>query len=485
MPKTTIVWFRHDLRVADNPALSAAAEHQAAILPVFIWAPEEEGDWPLGAASKWWLHHSLTSLKSDLKKLGLPLVIRRGPTNAAFDELIAETGADAVHWNRRYELASIERDKHLKAHLRDSGVDAQSFNGSLLFEPWTVETKQGRPYQVFTPFWKACQALDEPARPLPEPSEVETLEAKQLPSSETIASLDLLPKIPWDEGIRDAWQPGSSGANEYLQRFIEEAAENYKDGRDRPDRRGTSRLSPYLHFGEISPRQVWWAARDELSDDRRTTEGKSAHVFRTELGWREFAHHVMFHFPKTPDSPLRKNFEHFDWNDDADALEAWRKGLTGYPIVDAGMRELWATGWMHNRVRMIVGSFLTKDLMISWQAGAKWFWDTLVDADLANNTLGWQWVSGCGADAAPYFRVFNPVTQGEKFDPDGTYVRKWVPELKSLPNKWLHAPWTASGDVLAGASITLGDTYPKPIVDHSEARKAALEAFDEIKNRER
>jgi len=475
----TIVWFRNDLRLADNPALDAATQRGGEVIPVYIWAPEEEGRWSPGAASRWWLHQSLLQLDAALREHGSRLILRRGPTGEALRGLAAETHSDAVFWNRRYEPAVVARDTTIKATLRSDGVRVDSFNGSLLFEPWTIHTKADRPFQVFTPFWRSCLDATPPARPLPTPRKLAP--PKRWPGTAVLESFALEPSIDWAGGIRSAWRPGETGAGYQLRRFLDSGLAEYSEQRNRPDVVGSSRLSPHLHFGELSPRQVWHAVHDHV--DRETESGmlKAGECFLREIGWREFSHHLLFHFAHTIDTPLRPEFERFPWRDDLSDLQAWQHGRTGYPIVDAGMRELWSTGWMHNRVRMIAASFLVKDLLIPWRGGAEWFWDTLVDADLANNTLGWQWTSGCGADAAPYFRVFNPVSQGEKFDPGGGYVRRWVPELAGLASKWLHRPWEAPTEVLAAARIDLGTTYPLPIVDHSLARQRALAAFAAVK----
>ncbi|MCA9079350.1 MAG: deoxyribodipyrimidine photo-lyase [Planctomycetaceae bacterium] len=471
----SLVWFRHDLRLADQPALQAAMDRSGPVIPVYIWAPEEEEDWAPASCSRWWLHHSLDALSQRLELLGVRLIIRRGPTEVALSDLIRETGADAVFWTRRYEPEVIERDKQLKQLLKSQEIEACSFNGALLVEPWEVATQQGKPYQVFTPYWKAAQEKLSGDEPLAAPERLKTLNNSL--ESVSLQELNLLPTIPWDTAFHEQWMPGETGAQAALNRFLDEIVSDYKTERDVPGRQGTSRLSPHLHFGEISPRQIVQAMRAR----KLNLSAIGPKTFLTELGWREFAHHVLYHFPKTPQEPLRAAFNEFPWNDDPTSLRAWQRGQTGYPIVDAGMRELWATGWMHNRVRMIVGSFLTKHLRLPWQAGAEWFWDTLVDADLANNTLGWQWISGCGADAAPYFRVFNPILQGVKFDPDGTYVRRWCPELADVPDKWLHNPWEAPASVLTQARVRLGRDYPEPIVDHATARDAALAAFALIK----
>lgn len=476
-----LVWFRLDLRLTDNPALAAALKRGGPVIPVFIWAPEEEGDWPPGGASRWWLHQSLKALAAELECRGARLVLRRGPARDALRALGRETGARAVFWNRRYEPALLARDRAVKEALRAEGIEVESFNSALVFEPWTVANRAGNPFQVFTPFWRYCLRLPDP--PPPEPAPQHLPAPPRWPKSEPLAALELEPKIDWAAGLRAAWQPGEAGALAALRRFLDRAFAGYTEQRDRPDLPGTSRLSPHLHFGELGPRQVWhalkaWAARRGLPD----TAWRSSQ-FLAELGWREFAHHLLFHFPHTPTAPLRPEFARFPWRRNPEGLRAWQRGRTGYPIVDAGMRELWATGWMHNRVRMIVASFLVKDLLVDWRAGARWFWDTLVDADLASNTLGWQWTAGCGADAAPYFRIFNPVSQGAKFDPQGDYVRRWVPELARLPAGWIHQPWGAPPTVLRQAGVELDRDYPRPVVSHAIAREVALEAWAKLKSR--
>lgn len=471
MNGATVVWFRNDLRLHDNPALVAACKRGAPVIPVFIWSLAEEGDWPPGSANRWWLHQSLGRLAESLEKKGSRLILRCGEIVAELEAIIRATGARAVHWNRRYEPAAVAVEAKVHKVLQDHGILAESFNGGLLFEPSQVRTRADKPFQVFTAFWKACLALPEPGRPEKAPLRLNP--PGRWPRGVSLKSLELEPKIDWAAGLRAAWQPGENDAVKQLRRFLG-AIERYATGRDRPDHDDTSRLSPYLHFGEISPRLIW--------QEVRKAAGGTADAFLRELIWREFAHHLLFHFPRTTNAPLREEFAAFPWQTDARALKAWQRGRTGYPLVDAGMRQLWTTGWMHNRVRMVVASFLVKHLLIPWQEGAKWFWDTLVDADLANNTLGWQWTAGCGADAAPYFRIFNPVLQGKKFDPDGSYVRRWLPELAGMPPKWIHRPWDAPPQVLADANVTLDDTYPRPIVDHATARQYALEAFAAMKN---
>lgn len=477
----TLLWFRQDLRLQDNPALGAAIERGGAILPVYILDESGEGGWPLGGASRWWLHGSLAALDQALRGRGLRLILARGESGSVLRSLLAETGAGAVFWNRRYEPASIARDSAIKSELGARGIDARSFNASLLFEPQTIANKQGRPFQVFTPFWRHCLTLPvsrpvhgrDGAWPAPE----------RWPVSLPLEALALRPAIPWDRGFTSVWTPGEAGARERLTGFLRGPVSDYGETRDLPSVEGVSRLSPHLHFGEIGPRQVWAAAADLGRERGIFPANAGVAKFLAEVGWREFAHHLVYHFPQTPEQPLRAEFARFPWRDDPGGrlLKAWQRGRTGYPIVDAGMRQLWATGWMHNRVRMIVASFLVKHLRLSWTHGARWFWDTLVDADLASNTLGWQWSAGCGADAAPYFRIFAPVLQGEKFDAEGAYVRRWCPELARLPARFLHQPWTAPESVLAAAGVALGKSYPRPVVDHAEARAEALRAFQSLR----
>ena len=473
------MWFRQDLRVADNPALNAALEHDAAVIPVYIHAPGEEGAWAPGAASRWWLHHSLARLGDDLAQRGSRLILRAAESSlAALSALVHECGATRIVWNRRYEPVIIARDQQIKSALRAAGIETSSHNSALLHEPWTVKTKTGAPYQVFTPYWRHCLGLDDPGRPLPAPSRLPA--PVRWPECAGLHNLGLLPKIDWAAGIRAAWVPGSAAAHAQLKRFLTECHDEYPALRDQPGVPGTSRLSPHLHFGEIGPRQIWHATH-------RFAQGRGQHStwrtsqFLAEVGWREFAHHLLYHFPHTPEQPLRANYARFPWRRNDAASSAWARGATGYPIVDAGLRELWHTGWMHNRVRMIAGSFLIKDLLISWTEGARWFWDTLVDADLAQNSASWQWVAGSGADASPFFRIFNPMTQGAKFDPQGSYVRRWIPELAQLPDEFIHQPWTAPPAVLAAAGVTLGGNYPSRLVDHDLARREALQALAAVK----
>jgi deoxyribodipyrimidine photo-lyase len=480
MPSSpTLIWFRLDLRLADQPALTHACQLGGSLIPVYIAAPEEEGDWPPGAASRWWLQLSLASLNRDLEGLGSRLLIRRGPALAVLRELARETGAQTIVWNRRYEPAAIARDQRIQEILQTEGLHVETFNSALLFEPWTTLNKSGRPFQVFTPFWRHCLALDEPTLPAPAPRSLPN--PGRWPKSDPLESLEPGPRQNWTAGLRSAWQPGEPSAAKKLRLFCESTFDNYAEDRNRPDLNATSRLSPHLHFGEVGPRQIWHGLKTLAVERGLAAADWRQSQFLAEIGWREFAHQLLYHSPNLPTEPFRSEFARFPWRQNSLWLRAWQQGKTGYPIVDAGMRELWTTGWMHNRVRMIAASFLVKDLLIDWRDGARWFWDTLVDADLANNSLGWQWTAGCGADAAPYFRIFNPVLQGQKFDPRGDYVRRWLPELARLPTSWIHQPWDAPGSVREIAGVELNRSYPAPIVRHAVAREVALEAMARVK----
>jgi deoxyribodipyrimidine photo-lyase len=464
-----LVWFRNDLRLADNPALQAALRAGFVPVPIYIHAPDEEGDWQPGAASQAWRHRSLIALDAELRKRGSRLRCFTGSSATTLQGVASAAGAEAVFWNRRYEPAIVERDGRIKRDLRRLGLRVESFNGSLLFEPWELQTRTGEPYRVFTPFWRAAQSAlrlpPESAAPDRLPDDATT------PAVDGVAALALEPQHRWDRAFWQEWAPGESGAIAALGAFARQV-QGYPHARDRPDQRGTSRLSPHLHFGEIAPWRIVLALAESGS-----SAGPGVESFVRELGWREFAHHVLHHFPHTSARNFNARFDAFPWLAPTEAdLQAWRRGRTGVPIVDAGMRELWATGWMHNRVRMIVASFLTKNLRVHWSTGARWFWDTLVDADLANNTLGWQWVAGSGVDAAPYFRVFNPVTQAKKFDPLGSYIARWIPELASLPVSVRHEPWINPQLLRAE-----GPDYPsRPIVDPAASRAAALQAYRQL-----
>ena len=471
MPRA-LVWFRRDLRLADNPALQAALDAGYAPIPVYIQAPEEDAPWQPGAASRAWLNRSLSALSISLEAIGSRLVMRAGPSLAALETLLDETGAEAVFSNRLYEPKAIARDKQVKDALKSRGVIAESFNAALLVEPWTLANGNGDPYRVFTPFWKnAVQRIDAVA-PSPAPACLPPVPEKL--SSLAIPNLGLLPRHPtprWDAGFWEHWQPGEAGAAEMLDAFVEGAAHGYKEQRNFPDRTGSSKLSPHLHFGEISPRKIVQRLRQENWPAK--TEPDITH-YLSGLGWREFSQHLLYHYPHTDALDLNPRFAGFPWaNVDEEKLHAWQHGQTGVPIVDAGMRELWHTGWMHNRVRMVVASFLCKNLRYHWRHGANWFWDTLVDADLANNTQGWQWSAGTGADAAPYFRIFSPKAQSEKFDAKGSYIRRWVPELAQMPVPALFAPWEQPE-----LRRSFAPEYPaQPIIDLKASRDAALVAY--------
>lgn len=473
-----LVWIRNDLRLTDNPALSEAlAEHQ--VIPVFVYDNKEEIPFSAGAASRFWLHHSLSSLSGIFAEHKIQLVIRKGPAAKALLELCKESKAQAVFWNNRYEPWARQQEDQVRALLKQNKIESRDFDAALLRSPKTILNKEGAPYKVFTPFWRAFLSASQLRSPLPEPNLDNCVRTAF--QSLDLADLSLLPGINWTSGIERKWQPGEYGAKKQLRHFLEEGLAAYPQGRDRPDQSFVSRLSPHLHFGEISPFSIWHAVKQQAGITAGAQAGSEC--FLRELIWREFAHYLLYHFPQTLDKPLRPEFVDFPWSNNQKHLHAWQKGKTGYPIVDAGMAELWTTGWMHNRVRMIVASFLVKDLLLPWQEGAKWFWDTLVDADLANNTFGWQWSAGCGADAAPYFRIFNPVLQGQKFDPEGHYIRTWIPQLAALPNKWIHCPWLAPPLELAAAGIELGKNYPAPLVDHKLARQKALAAYKSIRTK--
>lgn len=467
--KLVIHWFRQDLRLSDNPALHEAAK-RASVLPIYILDDENPSEHRIGAASRWWLHHSLTSLNNSLEG---KLSVYRGNPKDILMRLVKQYDVEAIYWNRCYEPWRIARDKRIRETFKARQVETHSSNGSLLWEPWETLKEDGTPYRVFTPFYqRGCLKIRPPWEPLPKPPNLDVID--NLSNEPSIDNLGLLPNIRWDKKMEPYWQIGEAGAHARLASFLKSGLENYKEGRNYPAKEHVSRLSPHLHWGEISPNQVWHAAKE-------IGTGKDLHHFLSELGWREFSYSLLYHFPDLPRNNLQTKFDAFPWRNSERPLRRWQQGQTGYPIVDAGMRELWHTGYMHNRIRMIVGSFLVKNLLMHWHHGESWFWDCLVDADLANNSASWQWIAGCGADAAPYFRIFNPITQGRKFDPSGDYTRRHVPELKHLPDKYLFSPWEAPQHVLQQAGVRLDENYPSPIVDLKASRERALEAFASLK----
>jgi deoxyribodipyrimidine photo-lyase len=476
MPRS-IVWFRNDLRLEDHEALLAAAR-RGAVVALFIWNDAgDEGAGRFGAASRVWLHYSLEALKEELSRYEVPLVVRREEPLRCLRQVLLEAEADAVFWNRSYEPALARRDEKIEAALRNDNIAVGAFQGELLFEPDRILTKTGEPYRVFTPFWESCLKQFEPEKPKGIPQKLTGAGCRRVTSLE-IEDLELLPPLALKVDFDRFWTPGCAGAKARLDHFLKTGLERYAVLRDFPSEDGVSRLSPYLHFGEMSIRRVWWEVQKRTAREKRPGFQKSAEAYLRQLGWREFAHYLLYHFPFLASRPLDERFAGFSWKKDSLKLHTWQWGLTGYPMVDAGMRELLGTGWMHNRVRMITASFLVKDLLESWQEGLRWFSDTLVDADPANNCFGWQWSAGCGADAAPFFRIFNPVAQGETFDPKGAYVRRWIPELAKLSDEFIHKPWMAPKADLKNAGVFLGDDgYPKPMVDHAKARDAALFFF--------
>lgn len=471
--KNIIVWFRQDLRLSDNPALYEAAK-AGNIIPLYILDDKNAGDWKIGGAGRWWLHRCLESLQDSLNG---NLIIRQGDAQSVLENIYNETSVSSIYWNRCYEPWRIARDTKIKKHFQDQGLDIKTFNGSLLWEPWDIKKDDGTSYKVFTPFYrKGCLNALEPREPIGKPSSISYAETNLEKGS--VDDLNLLPTPRWDKKMEEFWDISESGAQSRMQDFIDDDLKGYKEGRNFPAGTNVSRLSPHLHWGTVSPNQVWYTAKYKGEIEHL---GKDLDHFLSELGWREFSYSLLYHFPDLPSKNLQTKFDDFPWDTNEDLLKLWQKGKTGYPIVDAAMRELYETGYMHNRTRMIVGSFLVKNLLLHWRHGEDWFWDCLVDADLANNAAGWQWIAGCGADAAPYFRIFNPITQGEKFDPEGEYVRRFVPELKDMPKEYIHKPWEASPLILKAADVTLGETYPYPIVDHKEARDKALAAFEKTK----
>jgi len=466
----TLHWFREDLRLLDNLALDYAA-NSGPVAAAFIYPKG------LGGASYWWLHHSLKSLSKSLKEKGIELILKTGEPHKILPALAAGMAAEAVTWNRVYSPQGVDHGQAVKDALDAAQIKHRSFNSQLLIEPTKVMTKQGTPFKVFTPFWRNCTGFLNPPQVLPEPH-FEALNHSI--KSEQLDDWALLPSKPnWAEGFDQYWEPGEQGAQQRWQIFLDGAINRYSDGRDIPSESNTSLLSPHLAFGEIGAKQLWHDTHNAINAG--TADSDNGRKFLSEIGWREFSRYLLIHFPHLERRPFNAKFEHFPWGDHSNLVTAWQQGKTGYPIVDAGMRELWQTGYMHNRVRMIVASFLTKHCISHWHYGMDWFWDTLLDADIGNNTASWQWAAGCGADAAPYFRIFNPILQGEKFDKEGVYIKKWVPELAELPRKYINKPWEADGMTLKLANITLGEDYPYPVVDHKEARERALSAFQVLK----
>ncbi|MEZ5922190.1 MAG: deoxyribodipyrimidine photo-lyase [Parvularculaceae bacterium] len=476
--KTALVWLRRDLRLGDNPALQAAIDTGGQVFAVYVL--DDKRQFSPGGAQKWFLHHALQSLGENLKPLGAPLILRRGDAGKIIPTLATEIGAGSVFWNRRYAEDEIATDKKVKAVLKNAGIETASFNGALLAEPWEIETKSGGPYRVYTPYWNTLREQGPTRREYPTPTQKPKTSPPRVPS-DNLGDWDLLPTNPdWASAFGEVWTPSEKEALHQLDDFLDGVINTYGEDRNRPDKRGTSRLSPFLALGLISPLTIWNKVRAAM--DQSGVSDSEAWKFLSEVAWREFSYHLLYHNPKIPTEPFREEFRSFNWRSDKKALDAWRRGMTGVPFVDAGMRELWSTGWMHNRVRMVAASFLVKNLLLHWREGERWFWETLVDADPANNVASWQWVAGSGADAAPYFRIFNPVTQGEKFDPKGDYVRRWIPEIANLPDKHLHDPSSAPQKILEAAGITLGKTYPKSIVDLGETRKRALARYDAMRN---
>ncbi|MFM2163831.1 MAG: hypothetical protein RL325_268 [Planctomycetota bacterium] len=473
MARRVIWWVRRDMRLDDHPLLQRVAGAEA-LLAVYVHAPGEESPWGLGGAQKWWLARSLRAFGDSLEKVGSRLVILEGDAARTISELAVRVGADEVVWSRRFEPTAIAQEHRVEDALERAGIAWHSALSNHLFDPEEIVTQTGNPYQVYTPFARNLRARPAPALPKSAPRALPG--ASGAPKGVSIDALDLGPKpIDWAKGFTPMWSPGEAGAHERLGAFLSRGLARYPIGRDEPASDGSSRLSPHLAFGEIGIRRVWHAAAGA-----KGLPAESVDKFHAELLWREFATHVLVHFKHTDLKPLRPEFARFPWRDDRAALRAWQRGRTGYPLVDAGMRQLWSTGWMHNRVRMVVASFLVKHLLLPWQDGARWFWDTLVDADLANNSLGWQWAAGCGADAAPYFRIFNPTSQAEKFDKDAAYIKRWVPELARVPAEYALEPWEAPPMALAAAGVTLGDEYPHPIVEHAKARERALAALAKV-----
>ncbi len=481
-----ILWLRQDLRLSDHPALHAAAKRGGPLLPIFIWEEDPDDHWLPGAAGRYWLHHALEIFEKQLQKLGSTLVLKKGDARKILPALAKELGADTVFWNRRYDPAGSARDRHIQKHLIEQGQSVETFASRLLREPWDVTNEQDQPVRVFTPYWKRCIRDWEPDKPLPAPSK---LPPPPKITSARLEDLHLLPRgeARWNLKLDRHWEIGEQAGRGRLRNFTEnQGLGGYSAQRNTLAEPGTSSLSPYLNWGHVSPRQIWWQVREQIESQKGGSGGDialktSSDPFTRQLFWREFSYSMLVHFPHTPDEPLREEFAHFPWEENEEHFRRWSRGHTGFPIVDAGMNQLWEEGWLHNRARMVVASFLVKDLMIPWQSGAKWFWDTLVDGDLANNTMGWQWVAGSGADSAPYFRIFNPLSQSMRFDPEGHYVRRYVPKLTKFPKSSIHAPWEAQDREELGVSCE--EDYPKPMVDHSQTRARALSSYSAMRGK--
>ncbi|KQT48955.1 deoxyribodipyrimidine photolyase [Aureimonas sp. Leaf454] len=471
-PGPIVVWLRDDLRLDDNPALAHAAETGQPVIPVFV-LEEGGGGRPLGGAHRWWLHHSLEAFRASLRDLGSDLVLKRGDPRTIVPDLVRETGAASLFYNRRYHRPAVETDDAVATALGTIAVE--SFQANILHDPAAVKTKTGGFYKVYTPFMKTLRGNGEPRDPIDPPASLVAPKGG-LPASDDLAAWSLLPTRPdWSGGIARDWQPGEAVARSRFEDFCQSSLRGYDESREIPAEDGTTRMSPRLRFGEVSPYRLWHLAEEAARHNR--VPPKAIETFRRELIWRDFNYHVLHHVGAIDRDNINPRFDGFEWQGTKSQLRAWQRGRTGYPIVDAAMRQLWQTGWMHNRMRMIVGSFLTKDLLIDWREGEHWFWDTLVDGDIASNTAQWQWIAGSGADAQPFFRIFNPITQGQKFDARGAYIRRYLPELAELSDKDIHTPWLAGSAALRKAGITLGETYPKPIVDHGEARERALAVY--------
>ncbi len=471
----SLLWLRQDLRLADNPALVAALARSERVLPVFVLDQAAAGDWAPGGASRWWLHHSLASLGRAFAERGTTLILRRGDAADIIPALARETGADSVQCGLPHEPWLRRLDERVSTALQADGRTLVPHRVATLFDLDAIRSKTGTRYGIYGPFAKACHALPEPDVPLPAPAHVPGPD--MLPASDHLDDWNLLPTRPdWAGGLRDAWTPGEDGGHAHLRDFLSDRLDTYGASRNIPgDPRGTSMLSPHLHWGELSPTQVWHAARDAAATLQNPSGGFE--TFQNEVLWHDFSAYQLRHTPTLPEQPMRPAYSRMPWRDDEPGLRAWTRGQTGVPIVDAGMRQLWQMGWMHNRVRMITASFLVKHLLVAWQTGERWFWDTLVDADLATNAVSWQWIAGTGTDNQPFFRIFNPVTQATRFDPDGRYVRQYVPELARLPDRWLHCPWEAPRTVLDAAGVQLGVHYPVPVVSLETGRDRALQAF--------